>query len=445
MRAESSILHLDMDAFFAAVEQRDKPSLRGEAVIVGGVGARGVVATASYEARKLGVHSAMSASEARRLAPDAIFLAGRRDAYKQSSTIVMDLLREISPVVEPLSIDEAFVDLTAGGVDCSNLQDLERLARKLRAQLFIRTEGLTASVGIGTSKLMAKLGSESAKPNGYKVWAPGSELDVLSGMKVQAIPGVGPATKIKLNRLGIETISDLQRASEKELVRTLGTAAGHSLKQLAFGRDDRPVVPVREAKSISTEDTFEVDVTDRAQLNQVIDRDSADVARRLIKTGVFAKTIVLKARLADFTTYTRSRTIAGATDSAERIAMIAKELLDDIDVTPGLRLLGIGVSNFTIAAQEELFWIEEDELDETTSVFEHRVRRFETDGWRIGTEIEHEDFGRGWILATSRKSIGVRFETRYTRPGRVRTIQKDDEKMSRPKILPMRWYREPEE
>ena len=442
MRSEASILHLDMDAFFAAVEQRDKPSLRGEAVIVGGVGTRGVVATASYEARKLGVHSAMSASEARRLAPDAVFLAGRRQAYKQSSRIVMDLLRELSPIIEPLSIDEAFVDLAAGGIDCRNPEDLELLARRLRAQLFIRTEGLTASVGIGTSKLMAKLGSEAAKPNGYKVWPVGTEIDVLSEMKVQAIPGVGPATTIKLNRLGIETVEDLQKASEKELVRALGEAAGHSLKQLAFGRDDRPVVSVRAAKSISTEDTFEVDVTDRAELDGFVDRDAADVSKRLLKAGLFAKTITLKARLADFTTYTRSRTIAGATDNCERIALIAKGLLDGIEIEQGIRLLGIGVSNFTEAAQEELFWIEESEPAEHTFVSEGRLRRVSTDGWRIGTEIEHEEFGRGWILATSRKSIGVRFETRRTGPGRVRTILKDDPLMTRPAILPMRWQRD---
>ncbi|MCL1840282.1 MAG: DNA polymerase IV, partial [Propionibacteriaceae bacterium] len=330
MRREASVLHLDLDAFFASVEQRDKPSLRGKPVIVGGVGGRGVVSTASYEARVFGVHSAMAMGQARRLAPHAAVLAGRFGAYRQSSRIVMALLREVSPVIEPMSVDEAYVDLAAGGIDCSDLDALADLVSRLRAEVQRRTEGLTASVGVGTSKFIAKVGSEAAKPDGQILVPPGGELDLISPLPARAIPGIGPATMERLTRLGIHTVADLQQASERELTHELGQLAGSGLHRLAFAQDDRPVQTEREAKSISVEDTFERDLVDPADLRRVIAADAIQVAQHLDKAGLFARTITLKVRLANFVTHTRSRTLEGATDRPVRIAAVARQLLDGL-------------------------------------------------------------------------------------------------------------------
>ena len=245
MRPVASILHLDLDAFFAAVEQRDKPSLRGKPVIVGGLGQRGVVSTASYEARRFGVGSAMPMHEARRRCPHAAFLSGRFEAYRAASALVMGLLGELSPLVEPLSLDEAFVDLAAGTTTDFAPDALVALAEGLRAQVRERTGGLTASVGLGSSKFMAKLASERAKPDGVHLVRPGTEVDEIAGLPARAIPGVGPATMERLARLGVRTVADIRALSTGELTRELGRAAGEGLAALAYARDDRPVVAER--------------------------------------------------------------------------------------------------------------------------------------------------------------------------------------------------------
>jgi DNA polymerase IV len=460
MRAQASILHLDLDAFFAAVEQRDKPSLRGRPVVVGGLGQRGVVSTASYEARRHGVGSAMPMHEARRRSPHAAFLAGRFDAYRQSSRIVMALLSEYSPLVEPMSLDEAFIDLAAGGHDCSSPESLAALAARLRAELRERTEGLSASVGIASSKFMAKVASELAKPDGVKVVAPGTEVELLAPLPVRTIPGVGPATHEKLIRLGITTVTDLQQASEAELVRELGQAAGRGLHQLAFARDDRGVEPHRDAKSISVEDTFETDVRDHDLLAGAIDEDSRVVVARLQKAGWFARTITLKIRLGDFTTWTRSRTLLGATDSVQRVQQVARGLLADLDLREGVRLLGVGVSNFTLAAQEELF-----SYDEAHTVEQVRLATPDQDGslaatdpgfsgpfgrhreassWQPGADIDHALWGRGWVWGSGAGVVTVRFETRGSPRGPVRSFAVDDPLLSAPGLLEMRWEPAPE-
>ena len=294
MRSTASILHLDMDAFFASVEQRDKPSLVGKAVIVGGVGGRGVVATASYEARKFGVHSAMAGAQARRLAPHAAFLSGRFQAYRESSKVVMATLRELSPLVEPLSLDEAFVDLESGGIDVEDLDALHQVAVDLRARVFERTEGLSCSVGIGSSKFMAKVASEMAKPKrGHSdqiaLVAPGTEVDTITPLPVRAIPGVGPVTAERLDKLGLRTIADVRAARESELVHELGHASGTSLVALSRAWDDRPVVASRIAKSISVEDTFEHDLTNREECRHIVERHAVLVCGRLKKSGHFAR------------------------------------------------------------------------------------------------------------------------------------------------------------
>ncbi|WP_022910855.1 DNA polymerase IV [Aestuariimicrobium kwangyangense] len=448
MRSTASVLHLDLDAFFASVEQRDKPSLRGKPVVVGGVGVRGVVATASYEARLFGVRSAMSGAEARRRAPYAAFLSPRFEAYRQSSRIVMALLAEYSPRIEPLSLDEAFVDLAAGGVDCSSVPALVELGERIRAQVFERTEGLTASIGIGTSKFMAKVASELGKPDGLHVVAPGDEVTTIAPLPAKAIPGVGPVSAEKLNRLGIHTVADVQRASLTELTRELGSSWASGLHAFAFARDDRPVESQREVKSISVEDTFETDLTDRAALEAILDRDSEVVVGRLRRHGFFARTVTIKVRFGDFTTHTRSRSFSGGTDSPERVARAGRELLSGLDVRVGVRLLGIGVSSFVGAAQEELFDLDDDGDTVSASVSsgdtdEHvggPFGRRRSSGWTPGMEVEHEEHGRGWVWGTGLGRVTVRFETRAAPHGRVRSFLVDDPALSRATaLLPMAW------
>ncbi|HEY9292112.1 MAG TPA: DNA polymerase IV [Microlunatus sp.] len=356
MRSRASILHLDLDAFFASVEQRDKPSLRGKPVIVGGIGPRGVVSTASYEARVFGVHSAMPSHEARRRCPQAAFLSGRFDAYRAASRAVMGVLRSVSPLVEPLSLDEAFVDLAAATRPVTLDPDgLAALAAEIKAEVAEMTGGLTCSIGVGSSKFIAKLATELGKPDGYTLVEPGSEVALISPMGVRKIPGVGPATFDKLRRIGIDTIADLQTIDDQELIREVGRAHGTGLKELAFARDDRPVEPEREAKSISVEDTFDTDLVDRDELNSIIDNDARQVAARLTAARLLARTVTIKIRLHGFVTHTRSRTLTGATDRVELISQIARSLLTEVDTSPGVRLVGVGVAGLTDVLQEDLF------------------------------------------------------------------------------------------
>ena len=432
-----------MDAFFASVEQRDKPSLRGKPVIVGGVGPRGVVSTASYEARKFGVHSAMATAEARRRCPHAAYLSGRSTVYREVSAQVMAVLRTVSPVVEPLSLDEAFVDLSATSLIDVPADDatVRHLAEEIRAAVFAETQ-LTASVGVGTSKFLAKLATNLCKPDGCRVIAPGSETELLAPMSVGVIPGVGPATKERLSRIGIRTIADLRHASPRELERELGHASATTLIALAHGRDNRPVEASRDAKSISVEDTFEHDETDPEVLTAVCVRDAGEVAGRLQKARMFARTITVKVRLADFTTLSRSHTLHGATDAADRIAQVACRLLDGIDLSTGVRLLGVGVSGFSTAAQEELFGAEEEDIADaissapvlsagrstpgltTPGLTTHERRR--SGRWRPGADVIHDRHGRGWVWGAGRSVVTVRFETADTGPGPVRSFAIDD-------------------
>lgn len=445
-RSEASVLHLDLDAFFAAVEQRDKPSLRGKPVVVGGIGGRGVVSTASYEARVFGVGSAMPTHEARRLCPHAAYLSGRFGAYRHSSAIVMELLRELSPLVEPLSLDEAFVDLAAGpGTDFSPDAVLA-LAQRLRADVAARTGGLTASVGVGTSKFMAKVASELAKPDGVVVVAPGDELDTIAGLPARAIPGVGPATMERLTRLGVATVADIRELSHAEVLRELGKAQGEWVYALAFARDERPVVADREAKSISVEDTFEGDVRDRAELDAVIERDAKIVTERLAAQGQFARTITLKVKRPDFTIISRSQTLHGATDRAETVARIARALLDGVPIEHGFRLLGVGVAGFTEAAQEELFETDAGAVVSTVSAAAAAPEEPDAEPATLrsrgrpsfgpGVDVEHDVWGRGWVWGAGLGRVTVRFETAQTGRGPIRTLRLDDPELHLADPLP---------
>ena len=424
MRPEASVLHIDLDAFFASVEQRDKPSLRGKPVIVGGVGMRGVVATASYEARVFGVHSAMSTREARSRCPNAAFLSGRFHAYHATSDAVMALLRSHSPLVEPLSFDEAFVDLAQADLPDLTVQTVTEFAERLRRQVYDVTGGLTASVGIGTSKFIAKVASELDKPDGLTVVPPGAERDLLRPMKVTVIPGVGPATAERLRRAGVHTVADLEELSLEELVRQLGKSAGQSLHQLARALDNRPVVSERETKSVSVEGTYETDLTDRSLMAGLLARQAAGVAERLRKHGLSGRTVTIKVRLHDFTTLNRSSTLPAPTDRATTIARLARSLLEDLDTSGGVRLLGVGVSGLADWIQEDLFGEtepEEDDVPEEVALPTARERR-----WAPGMDVVHDDLGQGWVWGSGKTVVTVRFETAETEPGPVRTFSLDD-------------------
>ena len=426
MRDHASVLHLDLDAFFAAVEQRDKPSLRGKPVVVGGVGGRGVVATASYEARKYGVRSAMSTREARSRCPHAAFLTGRFHAYRDASAVVMGLLREASPLVEPLSLDEAFVDLaTARGLAGLDVPSVTAFAEELRSKVAAATGGLTASVGIGSSKFIAKVASDLDKPDGLVVVPPGTEQELLRPMHVTVIPGVGPATAERLRRVGIHTVAELESVSLDELVRLVGKAHGAGLYALARAEDDRPVEPEREAKSISSEGTYDTDLTDRSLMEHLLTRQATDVASRLRRHGLSGRTVSIKVRLHDFTTLSRSTTLASPTDSAATVARLARGLLADLDTSGGVRLLGVGVSGLADWIQEDLFGeTEEEPVPEAPDVEVTRAR--DRPGWSPGMDVLHDEMGRGWVWGSGRGVVTVRFETAETPAGPVRSYADDD-------------------
>ncbi|WP_261965903.1 DNA polymerase IV [Dactylosporangium matsuzakiense] len=428
-------MHLDLDAAFASIEQRDKPSLRGRPVVVGGIAGRGVVATASYEARTYGVRSAMPMAEARRRLPaGAAYLVPRFEAYKRTSHVVMDLLREVSPLVEPVSIDEAFVDLAAGGHDCA-VPAVTELARGIKARIAAATGGVTGSVGIGSSKLVAKIASDLDKPDGLTVVGPGRELDTLHPLPVTKLWGVGPATAERLRQAGIRTIGDLAARELVDLLAWFGQAHGTGLHRLARADDDRPVVPERDTKSVSAEETFSTDVADRTVLGRELDQLADRVATRLRAAGLSGRTVTVKARYFDFTTITRSATREQPTDEPRTITEAARRLLADIDVTNGLRLLGVGVSALSEFAQDGLFPVigtaEPDPPPPSRPAPEQPPPPPPGTDWRTGQDIRHDDHGPGWVWGAGLGRVTVRFEGPLTPPGPVRTFKADDPALHR--------------
>jgi len=454
VRAEPTILHLDLDAFYAAVEQRDKPSLRGRPVVVGGVGGRGVVATASYEARAYGVRSAMSTREARARCPHAAYLSGRFDAYRAASALVMEQLRRLSPLVEPLSLDEAFVDLAAGDAlaGTADVATVTAVAERLKADVHEVTEGLTASVGIGSSKLIAKIASDLRKPDGLVVVAPGTERDLLRPMPITTIPGVGPATAERLRRLGVHTVADAERMAVDELVALLGRAHGEGLYRLVRADDDRPVVAEREAKSISVEDTFDSDVVEQRMVDALVERQATKVVGRLRAAGLAGRTVTVKVRLHDFSTLSRSTTLPAPTDDVRTVVALARTLVHEVDTAGGVRLLGVGISGLADWIQEDLFGALSATGDPGTGSADPAVDA-PADGdpaaapttedaadieaftvarpWPPGADVHHVDHGDGWVWGAGLGRVTVRFETRRTGPGPVRTFASDDPGLSR--------------
>jgi len=355
-----TILHVDMDAFYASVEQRRRPELRGKPVIVGASGARGVVAAASYEARVFGIHSAMSSVQAQRLCPHAVFVPGDHDHYAEVSRAIMAIFGSFTPLVEALSLDEAFLDVTGA----RRLHgDGPTIAAAIRSAI-LDQEGLTCSVGVAPSKFIAKLASEAAKPKvgrhgpepglGVKVVTPDDVLAFLHPLPVQALWGVGPKTLEKLHRIGVDTVADLASLDERDATAALGAANGAHLRRLAQGLDDREVVPDQRAKSIGHEETFARDHHRLETLRHELVRLGDSVASRLRAAHVAGRTITIKVRFHDFRTITRSVTLPSAVDTGTDVVRAATELLDRIDPTPGVRLLGIHVSHLVDGAARQL-------------------------------------------------------------------------------------------
>ena len=459
VRPRASILHVDLDAFFASVEQRDKPSLAGRPVVVGGLGPRGVVATASYEARRHGVGSAMPMAMARVRCPHAAFLAPRFEAYQATSRIVMQVLHALSALVEPLSLDEAFVDVShllttapdpGPPASCGSGPSVtESSLATLIRQLIHEHTGLSASVGAGTSKLIAKIASDLAKPDGQRVVPPGEEQRFLDPLPVRRVWGVGPATADRLARLGVGTVVDLRRLDEAKLVDLLGRAHGGELYRLARGLDDRPVQPERASKSVSVEDTFAQDITDPQMLRARLDAMAWQVAGRLRRTGLAGRTITLKVRRYDFATQTRSTTLRDPTDASDVLSRQARRLLDEVDTTDGARLLGLGVSGLSDWTQQELFTGSASCSPDATGNPDDIGTLGEPGGaapfgppagtgvadltdrqWRTGQDVAHSHWGRGWVWGAGAGRVTVRFEACGSPPGRVRTLGAGDPDLS---------------
>lgn len=316
------IMHVDMDAFFASVEQRDHPEWKGKPVIVGGRSRRGVVATASYEARKYGVHSAMPVSKARELCPFGIFAEPRFQVYKETSHRIHEIMLHYAEAYEPISLDEAFLDISAMG---SQYPTLGAIGRAIKKEILKETE-LVASVGIAPNKFLAKMASDMDKPDGLFIIPYGKEKDILRPLPVRRLWGVGKVTEGRLVKAGFRTIGDIQDASVEALAAVLGNQGGF-LKRLSFGVDDRPVEAEREIKSIGDESTYEKDITDPSVIDREIAIHSDIVAQRLRKQGLTARTVTLKIRFASFRTVTRALSFEEGTSLQEEIYHHAMTLL----------------------------------------------------------------------------------------------------------------------
>jgi DNA polymerase-4 len=356
---ERAILHVDMDAFFASVEALEHPELRNKPLIVGGDGARGVVASCSYEARFYGVRSAMPSSKAKRLCPHAVFVSGSYGLYETYSKRMHDIFKDFTPLIEGISLDEAFLDVTgAQRLFGSGEQIGQRIRERVRDEL-----GLTVSVGVATTKHVAKLASEAAKPKASRqgpIPGPGvfvvTEADAvpfLHGLPVRALWGVGPAAAQRLESIGVQTVRQLANMAPSVIASVLGKASAQHLHDLAWNRDDRDVVVERAAKSIGHEQTYPRDLYDRAALHDQLVRLIDAVTVRMRADQVVGRTVQLKVRFATFRTITRSRSLPKPTANSSAILKIADDLLNAIDIAEGVRLLGVSMSNLEDAAFTE--------------------------------------------------------------------------------------------
>jgi len=342
------VLHVDLDAFFAAVEQLDHPQWRGRPVIVGGdPSRRGVVSTCSYEARMFGVCSAMPSARAAALCPDAVWAPPRFDRYREISRAVFAAFRDETPLVQPVSVDEAFLDVTPGAYGAEHPV---AIARRIRAR--VSRLGITGSVGVATSKTVAKIASDHDKPDGLTVVCPGDEGEFLAPLPVRDMSGVGPRTAERLSSLGVKTLGDLARLDEPTAREVLGSH-GPGLVLRARGVDPREVRDNDPAKSVSAERTFATDVRTPSEVHGALESLAAKVGRRLRRNGLAGRTVTVKVRFSDFTTRTVRRTLSSPTDDDREFGSVAKELLREAwSPGVGLRLLGVGISGFEQRAEQ---------------------------------------------------------------------------------------------
>ncbi len=401
------ILHLDMDAFFASVEQRDFPELRGKPVLVGGgrggEGKRGVVTTASYEARVFGCRSAMPMAQARRLCPQAIVQPVRMDVYSQASDLVMDIVRELSPLVQPVSIDEAFAELSGvlhlhgcppGATEAKQFEVGKKIAREIKA-LVRKRLNLPCSVGLGPNRSLAKIASDMGKPDGLAVIEQSRAIEILGPMKVGVLYTLGPKTQAILEARGVRTVADLRKMGQAAIEREFGES-GRFWWDLAHGRDEREVHAERDdAKSISKERTFSEDVGDPVRLHQVLASQVEDSARRLRAEGLKSRRVTLKLRLGDFSTFTRSRTLDEATDQTKELLAAARSIFDDwlAEKRGAVRLVGAGLGELTKETQLELFAppAAEKKASKTDAVADAIIERFGRGAILRGGSLENPD------------------------------------------------------
>ncbi|MFC9980776.1 DNA polymerase IV [Gordonia sp. NPDC127522] len=461
-------MHLDMDAFFASVEQLTRPTLRGRPVLVGGSGGRGVVAGASYEARVFGAGSAMPMHQARRLiGPTGVVIPPRGSVYSTVSKRVFGLVRDAVPVIETLSFDEAFgepEELEGATVDAAR-EFAERLRARIRDEV-----GLAASVGLGSGKQLAKIASGMAKPDGVMVIPPSGQLEFLHSLPVRKLWGIGPVSGDRLARLGIATIGDLAAMSPVEVASVLGGTVGPALHRLAHGIDDRPVAERASSKQISAESTFAEDIVELDALRPAIRKAAADAHRRLLADGRGARTVVLKLKRSDMSVLTRSATTAAATTDFDDLERTAQRLALDPRSIGAIRLVGVSFSGLTAVQQYALF----DELgsegpaDVETTHHDTAAGRGAAAGDRAevtaspdpagaevpavhvadsapepprfapggssmpvgrfgpGADVTHPAHGHGWVQGSGHGVVTVRFETRTSGPGRTRTFPVDD-------------------
>jgi len=347
---QATILHVDMDAFYASVAELDNPQYKGKALVVG-AGVRGVVLSANYEARKFGIRAAMPVGRAKRMAPHAIFIAPEHHRYAEISERVMTIFNSFTPLVEPISLDEAFLDVTGSQ---KLFGDGREIATKIRNQVE-QEEGITCSVGIAQSKFIAKLASQHCKPNGMLEIKSDRILEFLHPLPVRALWGVGPKTAESLDRLGLHTVADIANTPRSTLIRALGDATGESLYELAWGRDYRDVIPDEPEKSIGNEETFSRDIDNPEEILAELLRMSEKATARLRERGLFAKTITMKIKFADFATLSRAKTLPIGIDSTQETYEIVKKLYLALrNEGARIRLVGVSLSNLLEEAPVQL-------------------------------------------------------------------------------------------
>ncbi|APT92241.1 DNA polymerase IV [Corynebacterium phocae] len=421
------VIHIDMDAFYASVEQLTRPTLTGRPVLVGGLGGRGVVAGASYEARALGAHSAMPMYRAQHLVgARGVVIRPRREVYSAASRRVFSILARQGEVIERLSIDEGFMEPEQ--LRGASPREVRDWAENIRAQVREET-GLSASIGAGSGKQFAKIGSGQAKPDGSYVIPVDKQLDMLHPLAVGQLWGVGPVTQKKLSQIGVETIGDLAAMTQKEVEISIGATVGLSLWEMARGIDDRPVAPRAIAKQISQEHTYARDLLTVAEVNAAISRAADGAHARLLKDGRGARTVTVKLRMADFHIESRSATLAYATDDLATLKATAFKIARYPSEVGAIRLVGVGFSGLESARQNVMF----PELDQAvihTEVEESTpAPPDKAPAWLPTQDVYHEDFGHGWIQGSGHGVVSVRFETRATGPGFFKSIREDDDKL----------------